>query len=340
MTALAAAVGIVLALAPLYAQDPTRLRFARIALEGPLSEATLRLPGGSATRIEIALARGERRALEVPVAPPTSVPAFTPAVTVVGDGQARWEGWNTPDSEGWDQVLMGLRMRPLPPALEGASGGPAGRPPLGALLLAAGGFVLALRWRARPVAALACGVVGATSVLLAAAPAGSEGRVLRLIEGDAESDRWISVLALRERHACVPDLGLRLMTVPTDAALEVRVTFDPNPRWSFEAPHATLYQLELIRGLREDLRREGGHLRLPLTRTWVRDPDGTWSARGPWPLGASLPPARPQGAEPPGWISPALSPGRGILIGHCAPGAELPPTSVPPDETWVRVLGF
>ncbi len=321
-------------------QDPSRVRLARVALEGPLGGASLSYPDGSATHIEVQLARGERRTVDVPLAPPRSAPELQPAIAAPGEGRARLEVWLERDPRDWERWPLGVRMRPWPPPLDGGASASGGRPPIAALLLSACGFLLVLRFRSRPIAALAWGLAGAASVLLFAAPGRGAGRALHWIEGEAESDRWLSVLVVRNRFACEPDPGLRLATAPAEAALEIRASFEPSPRWSFASPGATLYVLAEARAPEAGLRREGPNRWAPLAEAWLREPGGAWSRRGPWPLGAALPAARSDRAEPPGWTNPGLAPGRGILVGRCASAPPLAPVPSTPDETWLRLVGF
>ena len=323
-------------------QTPTRVRSGRVALEGPLERAELRFADGSATVLELALAAGERRVLEVPLAPPQVASESEPRIEVRGAGSGAFVGWMVEEAasaeQAWGRLPPGLRQRPRPPAPAAPD---AGRPPPAALLLCAAAFLLALRWRGRGGVALPIGAGGAAALLALTAGQPPSREVLALLEGDGASGRWVAVRVARDRLELPAGATWRITTEPAQVPLRIAGhDLGGILRWSVESARATLHQTEILDLAPDTLTRAGSNRLGLLERTWVRDPDGRWTRRGRWALGQPLPEALDGPGEPPGWLNPALPMGTGVLIAQ-RPSAQDP---AGPGEArvrgWVRVVGF
>jgi len=327
---------------PAAAAEGTRTPLGRVELVGPLQRVELGFPDGSGTTVAIPLASGEHRTLTLPLPSPSVAPDAQPRITVEGVGSARFAGWVGDDltrlRQEWERLPPGLRLRPRPPALEDA---PQRGPPLAALLVACAAFLLALRLRRRGLAALGVGLVGAAATYALGAPSQASGRELSVLEGDGTSEVWLAVHVGRERLVLEPADALRLETRPPRAVLDVLVDEGPHGlRWTLRARGATLDRLDLVSLEASVLTREGPNRLGALTQTWVRDGGGTWTRRGPWPAGATLPDALPGPGEPPGWMNPALPMGVGVLVARRSAASAEVEASGKAAERWVRVVGF
>lgn len=322
----AAACALVVALA----LGPQRaVRVADVELRGPLDGATLALPGGGETRLEGRLAEGERRTLAAPVLLPRGAADAGASEIEAAPGGVRVLRWSgAPSWEAWTALPAGLRLRSRPPA------GAAVRAPSAAVLLAlAAGATLATALRRRPLGALAAGLASTAAAILAPLASVGPGAV-RVLEGDGASGRWIAVDAAAGELELGERRPLALFTEPEDAALALAVSLADGGRVA-RAPGAGLTRVEALepgpRRLAADGNRWGS-----FAVCWVRDVSGTWTWRGPWPLGRPLPPAAP-GEPPPGWLASSLPQGVPVLVARLEGGFGAAPPSTP---TWLRLVGF
>ncbi len=317
-----------------------RVQFAQIELAGPLRKVELDYADGSGATLAIALRAGERRTLGIALPIPFGGRELEPRIAVDGSGTARIER-RGPQQQGtepaWARVPMSLRQRPLPPA---PSSGEAAGPPLAAWLLACAGFALALRWRDRGVLTLLAGAAGGAAALTVA-ELDSEPRLDRVVlEGVADSPVWLSVRVGAGRLEAPAELASGwIETRPSRAALRLRAAEGPSGvPGTLDAPRAAIYRLDVIELGTGRVARAGPNRLASFVRTWVRDPDGTWTRRGSWSLGELLPAAAVGEGEPPSWIQPALPLGTGILIAEQAPDPSEDGDRAP--QTWVRCVGF
>jgi hypothetical protein len=316
-----------------------RVQLAEIALVGPLRKVEIDYADGSGATLEIEVRAGERRTLSLALPIPAGGAQLEPRIAVDGAGTARidWHGSQQQGTEpAWARVPMSLRQRPLPPAP--ASGGGAG-PPLAAWFLACAGFALALRWRDRGVLALLGGAAGGAAAFTVAELDSEPIRDRVVLEGVADSPIWLNVRVGAGRLDAPTDLASAwIETRPVRAPLRMRAREGPRGvEGTLESPRGAIYRLagiELGTGLAA---RAGPNRLASFVRTWVRDPDGTWTRRGAWSSGESLPGADDGEGEPPSWIQPALPLGAGILIAEQAPDPALAERGA---ETWVRLVGF
>ena len=296
---------------------------------GPLSRTTLRLEPGGETVLAVALLEGERRTVRVPLPalhPPALLPEAArprPQVEVEGGGSARFLGWDeAPESDFWRGVPRGVRARKPPPL---PSSDPRAGPAL--LLSAAAAFVLLVLRRRSAVTVLAATGLGAGAALLLPLAGGGEPTAA-LLDADAGGARGVLVGVAADRIELVPqpegEPAGRLEVSPSGARLSIRVEGDP-ARWVFAAPGAGLARFVTVPLTLSRESNDGPSL----DPVWLREPDGSWSARGRWERGAPLPPVDPAAgdAAPPGWLA-GLPPGVSVLVAR----AE--------DGTWVRVSGL
>jgi hypothetical protein len=312
---------------------------AELDLAGPLRALEIATPRATLV-VEADLDAGERRRAVVPFLATDGAEA--PALRVLDpDSRGRAELVRRLDGDGaraWAAYPPATRARPrgLPDATGGSSNA---RPPLSALLLAAAWLPLALAVRRRPVA-LAAGALAtgaAVAALVALAPIASE--TVRVLEGDTRGDSsagtWLEVLGSRGEVASDPRTLVRVDASAPVAARIGLASLDRGPL-HLGAPGSTLFAFSTFapgaRAIASGSNRWGD-----LDRVWTRTAAGEWSEHGAWALGAPMPAGR-SGAEPPGWLNPALPMGTGVLI---ARSVDRPPDAAGrPCETWLRVLGF
>jgi len=296
--------------------------FVELELAGPFAALRLECGADGWTRIEGPFLAGEERTLRVPV--PVRSPLGAAGLSAVplpqvvlepaeAGGRARVRGWA--DEQPAEHLPRGPFLGARPSARSSAA---RAAPAELAVVLAAGVFLLALRRRA-----LACVLVALAAAGLAFAL--SRGRAgthepVELVQWQAGEER---ALAVRVSAGSLALEGARLEVSPEGRALEFHLGRDAR------GGEAVAAGAELT-GLAEapaPALSAGRNDWQALAEVWTRSAGGEWRAHPPWDVGQALGPPRP-GADPPGWLTGALPPGRGILVARAAAG------------TWLRCLGF
>jgi hypothetical protein len=324
----AAASARALSLAVLAASAGAQEPIGRIGveLEGPLDSVCLAL-GAVPTVLEVSVAAGERRRFDVPYVGSSRASAAPLLPRFLGEpppaGASLVPGSHEPPPV-WAELPRGLRNRSLPP-LERARVAPDA--PRWAALAAA--LLLVLGLRRRPLAALTVGAAAALGLLLWPAPPAS-GPLQRVLEGDAESGRWLEVRAARESLE-LADISVGWVRhLPSSAALRLELsTAAGAAAWRLVAAQARVFALREVAGRAPTRADPGAH---DWRRLWLRDPAGDWSAHGPWKRGEVLPPPLAGAPAPPGWLAAGLPQGIGILVGELESGAD--------ERLWLRWVGF
>jgi len=325
------------------AQDApeSRVHFAEIVLAGPLRKVEIDYADGSGATLALELRAGETRTLNLALPIPAGGVALEPRVTVEGTGTAHVEPPASPQhgtEPAWTRVPRSIRQRPLPPPDSGEEG--AGGPPLAAWLFACAGFALALRWRDRGALALLAGAAGGGAAFTVAELDAQPHRDRSVLEGVADSPVWLKVRVGAGRLVAPTELAAGwIETRPARAPLRLRASDGPRGlEGTLESPRAAIYRLDVLELGIGRASRAGPNGLATFVRTWVRDPDGSWTRRGAWRAGESLPAAVAGAGEPPSWIQPALPLGAGILIAE--QDAEPARTDDPAPDAWVRLVGF
>lgn len=298
--------------------EGNRLWWLELDLAGACEEFTLDCGADGATRVRGPFLAGEGRRLRVPV--PVRSPlgaeglALLPLPKVLG-AEARELRWSAvqPDAE----LARGARTllaRGRPPP----GGGPvrAGRPEV---LLAAFLLPVLLRLRRRRLAFLLVALAGGALVFARTRTAPLAHVVVELRDFDLAAGQALAVRAARD------ELELprtRLEARPEGVPLALEFAPDGRPGRA-RARGATLFTLEPLAAPSA-----AGFAPAGLVATFVRAPSGEWTAHGPWPGGAPLPPALAGSGAPPGWLVGALPPGTGLLVGQDEDGG------------WLRASGF
>jgi hypothetical protein len=333
------------ALAPAAAAAPLqdaawRVRMARIECSGPLVGLRLESPGGDTTEVELELAGGERRTIGVPAVPLPGSADLPPTVVPLGAGSARFADWDDAWSgdleERWELLPASLRLRPRPVPADGTAHSL--RVPLAALLLAAAGFLAALHLRRRGAWALLAGCATVLVVLAAGDPRPQGGRVLEVLEGDGGDDRWVALRVAHGRLELAPGERALIASSPGTAPMQLRMDGGPGGSWELRARGADLYAFVPRAAGAGGVRRGEPNGLDDFYACWLRSEAGEWSFLGPWPRGTALPATvgSPTGSTaPPGWLQPALPPGRSVFLGR-----RIRPESPASAESWVRVIGF
>jgi hypothetical protein len=336
---LAVALALALSLSPAKGQSD-RFALAQFELDGPLT--ALEIAAGDSARGTLAanLAAGER--LRVNLALPieaTLAAEAPPLVRVVGDGSARFVGWNRDAArareEAWAKLPLALRVRPCVNPTAPVER----RVPNAALWIAAAGALLAIGARTRPWAALACGAAAALAAGWLTSAQGGRPARLRLIEIDGASGRAVAVDSARDSLGDAELADLRWESTPPHAPLRATARRDgagfelagPGAvvrRWtSFEVGAATLGAAVQRLGL--------------LAPVWRRETAGEWSGVADWAAGESWSSAAAAEAlatsAPPGWLQPALPLGVRVVVGRWR--SATPAESGGAGEVWVRWIG-
>lgn len=318
-------------------------RRAEIEVVGPVEDLVLSLGAAGETRLLGELLPGERVRLSVPLPARDEAPRIAPEI--------RWSGGEGIDPEsagrgrvrflGWSEDLAAKRIEELPPGLRARSRPPLSPPevllPRASLALLPACLVVGLALRRRAVLSLAFAAVASGALLALGRP--REGRAEReviVLDRDSHSPTGLALTATWERAQLAAD-DLADVVVATSKE-EVRLVWTgplsgAGP-WSALARGSAIYVERAFEAGTEDFQREGNRGR-ELAEAWVRE-DGAWTARGPWALGAPLPPSR-DGPRPPGWIVSGLPQGVSVLVGR----ARTADRSERADRgVWVRETGF
>jgi hypothetical protein len=315
-------------------------RRAEIEAVGPVKELVLSLGSAGETRLLGELLPGERTPISVPLPARDAAPRIVPEI--------RWSGGEGLDqgSEGrgrvrflgWSEDLAAKAIDALPPGLRARSRPPLSPPevllPRASLALLPACLVVGLALRRRASLSVLFAAVASGALLGLGRPReGPAEREVIVLESDAQSPSGLAIAATWESAQLSAD-DLRDAVVETskeEARLVWTGSLSGTGSWSAFARNSAIYVELAVEARAEDFRRErnGGR---DLAEAWVRE-DGVWTARGPWPLGAPLPPSRP-GPPPPGWIVSGLPQGISVLVGR----ASTPERSR--SATWVRETGF
>ena len=329
----------------LSAEEPVEAtpRIAIVEVTGPTEGGRLQC-GGSQARLALALASGERRRLEVPFSYIDEGQAEIPAAVDWASGGLRFIEWQpTSRAADWARLPASLRRRSIP-----VPAGVRARPsPTGWSLLVLG-FVLAYLFRNRPALAaiLGLGVAGCLLGLDVVEQVGSDEA--SVLEGDAQSGKWLRVSV---RPGSLPvnlTRLLRLGALPEDVRLSWVGTGAANGKCSWTAevarsrstpPNSRLISCEQFFPSDPDsisapvLPAVGAPPGMPLASTWLRAASGgALVSHGPWRRGQPLPAPRPDDPPPPGWLAAGLPQGVGVLLGRVESQAG--------QDVWVRMIGF
>lgn len=308
-----------------WAQDPVAT--VEVQIEGP-SEVVGFSGGFERTDLCVGLTSGENRRLLVPFLSRDGLGEQF-ALARLGASQSaadlRWDQESIESPQPWKDLPRSLRSRGLPSLA-------AVRPRVGGLrwvwLTVAVLIVLGLR--RRPWRALLAGALcGTTLYWLPAAPIAPP--VVRLLEGDAASGRWIELRGARDRLELEPvSTGwVRHLPQTADRRLEVH-EHSGRARWSILSAGARIYFMrEVLAVEAPGPQGPGSHV---FEEVWLKESGVGWTARGPWRGQGALPNALPAGVSPPGWLVAGLPQGVPILAGRLA------------DEdgngAWLRYVGF
>jgi hypothetical protein len=309
------------------ARGENRLWYVDLELRGACEAVRLDCGADGETRLAGPFSPGEDRrfTLPVPVRSPLGAQGLAavplPRAQALPAGAAaevRVLGWSVEQPAGvLEREARLLLARQRPPSAGHAAR--AGWVEL-ALVLAAGGFLLALRRRLVPALVLALGVSGLAFGLTRARAGGSEA--VELVDWEAGAASALGVHAAAERLA-LPRAGLEV--TPEGCRIEFELSRDGRSGTA-SATRAALAALELVPPPPLSPGQNGS---AALAEAWTRTARGDWRAHGPWPSGAPLPvPATDPRSDPPGWLASGLPPGRGVLLARTEAGA------------WLRCLGF
>jgi len=298
--------------------DGNRLWWLEVEARGPLDEFVLDCGADGQTRVRGPFLAGTRRlTVPVPVRAPLGAEGLALLVLPRADRPSvEVLGWSAeqPDTA-LAREARNLLVRGRPPVT--SSPPRAGRADLALTLLLLPLFVR-LRRRAWVVAALA--LMGATFLVWRTAGRAPEALTVELLEVDLASGRALLVRGAQGELELGPG---RLEARPDGVALTFEVPSDGG-RGIVRAAGAELHALERARP--PGLDPAGGELELEAA--WVRAPGGAWTVHGRWGRATPLPGPRTAGEAPPGWLTGALPPGLGILVGRRGGGS------------WLRATGF
>jgi hypothetical protein len=305
-----AAILALLALARAPAPAQGRVAFGEYELHGPAAGVVLDAGSAGTTRLEGALSAGETSRFVAPIPTSPGAPPLEPRVRSTTGG-ARFLGWREPDAR-LPALPSALRARP-PPA---ASSARVRVPPSVLLVLAAAG-IAGLWLRRSPRAALALGIAAAAiAFALARRSLARDATAVEILDGIAGAPTWQRARAARDALT-LPSRspGYELRTEPAGAPLAISLALDPSSLPRAASAGARLIAIWPETWPADALERGANHL-VELDATWFRD-EGTWTSRGPWPIGSPLGAARP-GPDPPGWLIDGLPQGVQVLVGRVA----------------------
>ncbi len=310
-----------------------RARLAEVELVGPVSGVVLDVGRAGSTRIEGSLSAGETRRLTVPV--PVDSDALhaeplvrfdEPALDVGARGRVRFAGWSKTPSP-LERLAAGLRARSSP-ALSEARVHVSRAAPI--VLVAALVIALALRRRAG-LALVAALAAAAVSNPLVSAPARESDAAVTVLDGDADDEAWRRIdAAIGE--ITVPDEvdAFELVCDPAGAPVTWLVSLDRPSGWSARSSGTRLF-VESVFAAGEARLTRGRNALAAFEQTWLRD-EGAWTARGAWPIDASMPPTSSSApsSSPPGWLASNLPQGVAVVIAREVSAPRKP-------TVWVRV---
>jgi len=324
-----------------------RVAWARVAIEGPLSELALESEGVRTVLVHEWLA-GEAEELELPLGAGAAAPSSSelaraaPRIASTGAGRARFLAWSEQRAAAWSTLPVGLRARAAPP-LEGSRV----RASNAALCALAALACALLALRCKPRASLALAVLGA--LLAAALPlAGARGAALRVIELQQPPAVWLERRAALGELVFPLDAWVRFEVEPAQAPCELVLERGGSADDSLGATRAWTVRARAA----ADARLDAWHVHAPSGEVvldawdelWLRSPDGAW--RSAPELGARAgASARARTDSPPGWLAAGLPQGRSVLLGYAvaAPPGTPPEThggGLPQGEHWLRWVGF
>ena len=313
----------------------TGVRVAEVDVVGPVSGLVVNSGAAGESRFARAFEAGEKLRIAGPVPVEDAEAPVAPALRwtreesfdagSIARGSARFAGWREDRAAAAIAALPpGLLARPRPPL-----GAPDVRASPAELALLPACFVLGLALRRRRGASAAVGVLGAAVVLALGWPrAAATPSTATVLECAAESDAALEVAASFGRvEVPLSDFETCVVEIP-DARTRVVWSEIETDEWSASAAGASIVRLRPfdLGGKRWTRERNAA---FPLAETWVRE-EGTWTARGPWPAGGSIPEPR-AGPPPPGWLQAGLPQGIPILLGRVADAHE---------PHFVRLTGF
>ncbi|HUR28134.1 MAG TPA: hypothetical protein VM509_08100 [Planctomycetota bacterium] len=317
-----------------------RVAAARIEVNGPCAGISARVEGAGSFELVLdqPLSAGERKTFEVAVplpASPLSAEWNTKLITEALASTAHAALIELVPARGLDGVSAELRARP-----RAALGDHGARLPWSALFVLGAAFAISLHQRRRIVVTSALALFASVAAVVLVhglgAPLISAARIVEMRFGELPGEPWLAVEARR---------GVLRSDRIADERIEVEPSFAPvhcttresSPRFELTAPGATFVRSRTLQPGARRLAREVNAFGA-FEASWLREPDGTWRAIGPWRLGDPLPTGKP--GEPPGWLVPALPMGTSVFLGRLAAGElDLAFTGSDP-PTWVRGLGL
>lgn len=316
--------GAGLLLAAAWSAPQQTLCSVELELDGPTVGVELG-PASLPSRVQVALVAGERRRVRVPFIRPLAQEGLAAPQVLSGalDSDAL-EGVRVPGR--FEDLPMALRLRSLPP-IESRLPRPL---PIHMAWLGAA-LLVVLGLRRRPAAALLAGAGAGLLLLVLPAGAGGGPSFVRVLEGDGESGRWLEVRGAADRL----ELGAQergwLEVQPADRPAELRTREERGAlRSEIVALGATVHlRRERVAPVRPTRDGSGGYRFL---RVWLREPGAGWQERGAWSGDGPLPPARPEGGDPPGWLAAGLPQGVPILVGELE--------SLEGEPSWLRLAPF
>lgn len=307
------------------AQDP--IGAVEVELEGPTPVLELSA-GFERTELCLELQGGESRRVLVPFLSRSNLGEDW-AKPRLAEGTSARTAHLIPGSveppPAWSSLPISLKSRGLPHL-------PQVRPRAGELHLAwlVGSLLLVLGLRRRPWRAAGLGVAAALTVFWLPNPP-LEAPVVRVLEGDGATGRWIEVVGGRERlELARHDVGwLRHLPQGAHRHLEVAEVAGET-RWAACAEGARLfYMSEIVAPRQPNSAGTAGHR---FAEVWTRYAGGAWVARGPWHGDVPLPESSAARAGPPGWLISGLPQGVSILAARFEAREG--------ESGWLRLVGF
>ncbi|MFT7670380.1 MAG: hypothetical protein ACI8X5_003088 [Planctomycetota bacterium] len=303
-----------------------------VELEGS-SSSTMLSAGFESTELSLDLAARQTRRVPAPFVSRAGLGELWNAPSIAGaqraKGVALLPGTVEPPPD-WERLPPSLQRRglPRPPRIPPTAGTTNLYWMVAALLL-----VLSLRRRAW--IALALGTATGLALLQAPAPVTSRS-LIRVLEGDGESGRWLQVRGSRERlDLAEPSTGW-LHCLPREVEFHLELTQRGQEiGWAICASGSRIYFMNEVLAPHRPTRVSADGL--TFDEVWLREASGAWSARGPWKGDQALPELVLESdsslsSSPPAWLASGLPQGVSVLAGHLMGTAE--------EDSWVRLVGF